>query len=307
MANTSVSATQERPDVIMRTDLPLELYTQGKVRETYRFGDALLMVATDRMSAFDVVMPTGIPRKGEVLTQLARFWFERTAHLVPNHLLPQPDLSNLAASLPDLARRALVVRRAERIPVECVVRGYLSGSGWAEYAAHGTLAGEPLPSDLLESDKLPEPRFTPAIKNDAGHDENISRAHLANLVGAARAAELERLSLLLYAFAADEARARGIIIADTKFEFGLIDGRLTLIDEAITPDSSRFWPLAQYRPGGPQPSFDKQPVRDYLAASGWDRRPPGPELPAPAVEDTTRRYVEAYRLLTGRELGEGAA
>jgi phosphoribosylaminoimidazole-succinocarboxamide synthase len=201
----------------------------------------------------------------------------------------------------------MVVRQAERIDVECVVRGYLSGSGWAEYAAHSTLAGEPLPAGLLESAKLPVPRFTPAIKNDAGHDENISRAQLAEMIGPERAAELERLSVALYTFAADAALARGVIIADTKFEFGLIDGRLTLIDEALTPDSSRFWPAASYRPGRPQPSFDKQPVRDYLAVSGWDKTPPGPELPPDVVADTTRRYLEAYRLLTGHDLDEEGA
>jgi phosphoribosylaminoimidazole-succinocarboxamide synthase len=288
--------------VVLRTDLPLELYARGKVRDTYRLGDDLLMVAADRISAFDVVMPTGIPRKGEVLTALSRYWFAATAHLAPNHLLSPRDLSFLAPYLPDVARRAMVVRLAERIDVECVVRGYLSGSGWAEYAAHGTLAGEPLPAGLLESAKLPSPRFTPAIKNDAGHDENISRAQLAELIGPERAAELERLSMALYAFAADAALARGVIIADTKFEFGLIDGRLTLIDEALTPDSSRFWPAASYRAGRPQPSFDKQPVRDYLAASGWDKTPPGPELPPDVVAHTTRRYLEAYRLLTEHDL-----
>jgi phosphoribosylaminoimidazole-succinocarboxamide synthase len=242
-----------------------------------------------------------------VLTALSRYWFAATAHLAPNHLLPPRDLSFLAPYLPDVARRAMVVRRAERIDVECVVRGYLSGSGWAEYAAHGTLAGEPLPAGVLESAKLPTPRFTPAIKNDAGHDENISRVQLAELIGPQRAAELERLSVALYTFAAEAALARGVIIADTKFEFGLIDGRLTLIDEALTPDSSRFWPAASYRPGRPQPSFDKQPVRDYLAASGWDKTPPGPELPPDVVADTTRRYLEAYRLLTGHDLDEEGA
>jgi phosphoribosylaminoimidazole-succinocarboxamide synthase len=198
----------------------------------------------------------------------------------------------------------MVVRRAERIDVECVVRGYLSGSGWVEYLAQGTLAGEPLPPDLVESARLAEPRFTPAIKNDAGHDENISRQQLAELIGPERAAELERLSLLLYGFAAEAARERGVIIADTKFEFGLIDGALTLIDEVLTSDSSRFWPAELYRPGGPQPSFDKQPVRDYLSASGWDKSPPGPMLPDEVVAATTERYLDAYRLLTGRALDE---
>ncbi len=291
----------------MQTDLPLEVYARGKVRDTYRLGGDLLMVATDRISAFDVVMPVGIPRKGEVLTALSRHWFAATQDLVPNHLLPPRDLEDLLPSLPDLPRRAMVVRRAERIDVECVVRGYLSGSGWVEYLAQGTLAGEPLPPDLVESARLAEPRFTPAIKNDAGHDENISRQQLAELIGPERAAELERLSLLLYGFAAEAARERGVIIADTKFEFGVIDGTLTLIDEVLTPDSSRFWPAELYRPGGPQPSFDKQPVRDYLAASGWDKSPPGPVLPDEVVAATTQRYLEAYRLLTGRALDEEGA
>ena len=295
----------KQPGVVLETHLPLEIFARGKVRDTYRLDDdSLLMVATDRISAFDVVMPTGIPRKGEVLTGLATYWLAAMARLVPNHLLPARDLSPLAAALPDVARRAMVVRRAERIPVECVVRGYLAGSGWAEYAATDTLAGEPLPPGLMESGQLPRPAFTPAIKNDAGHDENITRARLAELVGRERAAELERVSLALYAYAATRARERGVIVADTKFEFGLIDGRLALIDEVLTPDSSRFWPAASYRPGGPQESFDKQPVRDYLAASGWDRRPPGPALPPEVVAGTTARYRAAYRLLTGRELDD---
>lgn len=288
----------------MQTDLPLEVHARGKVRDTYRLGGDLLMVATDRISAFDVVMPTGIPRKGEVLTALSRYWLAATRHLAPNHLLPPRDLEDLLTYLPDLPRRSMVVRRAERIDVECVVRGYLAGSGWAEYLAQGTLAGEPLQPDLVEGARLAEPRFTPAIKNERGHDENISRAQLAELIGPDQAAEVEALSLRLYAFAAEAARAAGVIVADTKFEFGLIDGMLTLIDEVLTPDSSRLWPLASYRPGGPQPSFDKQPVRDYLASSGWDKSPPGPALPDEVVADTTRRYLDAYHLLTGESLGE---
>lgn len=300
---TPGTAHQSAPPVLS-TALPLPLFSRGKVRDTYCLGDDLLMVATDRLSAFDVAMPNGVARKGEVLTALARYWFAATAHLVPNHLLPLPDLTAYRQLVPDLARRAMLVRRAERINVECVARGYLAGSGWAEYAAAGTLSGEPLPPGLLESARLPAPVFTPAIKNDAGHDENISRTRLAALLGAETARELERLSLLLYAFAAEQARERGIIIADTKFEFGLIEGRLTLIDEALTPDSSRFWPADSYRPGGPQPGFDKQPVRDYLAASGWDKAPPGPALPEEIVAATTQRYLDAYRLLTGHELRE---
>jgi len=296
----------QQPSVVCETTLPLELVSRGKVRDTYRLDDdTLLMVATDRISAFDVVLPAGIPRKGEALTALSLYWFEATAHLIPNHLAPARDLSALAVALPDLARRSMVVRRATRIPVECVVRGYLAGSGWAEYAAAGTLAGEPLPPGLVESAPLPRPAFTPAIKNDAGHDENIGRARLVEFVGPERAAALEWASLALYAFAAGRARERGVIVADTKFEFGLIDGRLALIDEALTPDSSRFWPVASYRPGGPQESFDKQPVRDYLPGAGWDRRPPGPALPGFVVAGTTARYLAAYRLLTGRALDQG--
>ncbi len=288
--------------VVLRTDLPLELVRRGKVRDTYRLGDRLLMVASDRISAFDVVMPNGIPCKGEVLTALSRYWFAITEHLVPNHLMAEANVSNLTIYLPDIARRAMVVREAERIEVECVVRGYLSGSGWIEYREHGTLAGEALPSGLVESQRLPEPRFTPAIKNDAGHDENISRTRLRAMIGPELAGQLEDLSIRMYDFAANYALERGIVIADTKFEFGFIDGRLHIIDELLTPDSSRFWPLDGYAPGGPQPSFDKQPVRDYLAASGWDKQPPAPALPEAVVRDTTRRYLEAYRLITGGDL-----
>jgi len=305
--NRDVTDQRSNPTAaaVRDTNLPLDIVSRGKVRETYRLDDdSLLMVATDRISAFDVVLPVGIPRKGEVLTALAKYWFDATQHLMPNHILPARDLSRFVAALPDVARRSMVVRRAERIPVECVVRGYLAGSGWAEYTSSGTLAGEPLPPGLVESDALPRPAFTPAIKNDAGHDENIGRARLAELVGWERAGELERASLALYAFAADKARGRGVIVADTKFEFGLVDGRLTLIDEALTPDSSRFWAATSYRPGGPQASFDKQPVRDYLAGLTWDRRPPGPALPGVVVAGTTARYLEAYRLLTGHDLDE---
>jgi phosphoribosylaminoimidazole-succinocarboxamide synthase len=288
--------------VVLQTKLPLDLLRRGKVRDTYRLGDRLLMVASDRISAFDVVMPNGIPRKGEVLTALSRFWFATTAHLVPNHLMAGSDVSNLSAYLPDIARRAMVVRPAERIDVECVVRGYLSGSGWTEYRDRGTLAGEALPAGLVESQRLLEPRFTPAIKNDAGHDENISRARLCAMIGPELAGQLEDLSIRLYEFAAYYALERGIIIADTKFEFGFIGGRLHIIDELLTPDSSRFWPLDRYMPGGPQSSFDKQPVRDFLAASGWNKQPPAPVLPETVVRDTTRRYLEAHRLITGGEL-----
>ena len=308
MTDAIPGGAAEVATVVLTTDLPLTVYARGKVRDTYRYGDDLLMIATDRISAYDVVMAAGIPRKGEALTALARYWFARTSSVVPNHLLPLPRadarMAGLARLVPDLPRRAMLVRRADRIDVECVVRGYLAGSGWSEYAEFGTLAGELLPAGVAESGPLPAPAFTPAIKNDHGHDENISRRALADLVGPDRAAELETLSVALYTLAAAEARARGVIIADTKFEFGLVDGRLTLIDEILTPDSSRFWPADTYRPGGPQPSLDKQPVRDYLRRSGWDRQPPGPVLPAFVVEDTTRRYLDAVRLLTGHDLDE---
>jgi len=236
-----------------------------------------------------------IPGKGAVLTALSRFWFERTAELVPNHLLGD-------APPPELAERALVVRKAERIDVECVVRGYLAGSGWVEYARSGTLAGEALPSGLRESQQLPRPRFTPATKAESGHDENISRAELRGRVGDVLAEAVEAASLCLYAAGAEHARRCGLILADTMFEFGFIDGRLTLIDELMTPDSSRYRPLDGYAPGKPQPSFDKQFLRDFLLASGWNREPPAPPLPPDIIEKTTSRYHEAFRRLTGREL-----
>ena len=248
--------------------------------------DHLLMVASDRVSAFDVVMNDLIPRKGAVLTALSAFWFGRTRDVVPNHLVRQEN------------ERALLVRRAERIDIECVVRGYLAGSGWAEYRQHGTLADEPLPDGLLESDRLSEPRFTPAIKAETGHDENISRTRLRHLVGSDVAAQLEELSLKLYAVGAEHASSRGLILADTKFEFGLREGEMILIDEALTPDSSRYWPADGYAPGHSQPSFDKQFLRDFLEASGWNKQPPPPPLPPHIISGTSERYREALRLLT---------
>lgn len=282
----------------------LRLFRRGKVRDTFELPDGtLLMVASDRISAFDVVLPTAIPGKGAVLTQMSRWWFARTAGLVPNHLLEDPgaDVTD-ALDWPTLRPRSMRVARAERIDVECVVRGYLAGSGWQEYRAGGTLADEPLPPGLLESARLPAPRFTPAVKNDSGHDENISRAHLANLIGSELAADLERVSLALYGFAAGHCRDAGMILVDTKFEFGLIDGRLTLIDEALTPDSSRFWEATQWREGRSMPSFDKQPVRDWLASQPWDRTAPGPELPAKIVAATSDRYAQAARRVCGLDL-----
>jgi phosphoribosylaminoimidazole-succinocarboxamide synthase len=262
----------------------------GKVRELYALDEErLLLVASDRISTFDVVLPTEIPDKGRVLTGVAGFWFARTREICPNHLL---------AIRAD--GRSTECRRLTMLPIECVVRGYLSGSGWKDYQATGEVCGHRLPSGLRESDRLAEPIFTPATKAQTGHDENISGAEAAKLVGAERFAEVERLSLALYAFAADYARARGIIIADTKFEFGVDrDGRLVLADEVLTPDSSRFWPADRYAPGGPQPSFDKQFVRDFCEKTGWNKTHPGPELPSDVVAGTRSRYVEAFEQLTG--------
>ncbi len=262
----------------------------GKVRELYALDDErLLLVASDRISTFDVVLPTAIPDKGRVLTGMSAFWFARTADICANHLL---------ALRPD--GRSTECRRLEMLPIECVVRGYLSGSAWKDYRSTGQVSGHRLPAGLRESDQLPEPIFTPATKAASGHDENITRARAAQVVGAERFAEAERLSIALYRFAAAYARERGIIIADTKFEFGVDRaGRLVLADEALTPDSSRFWPADQYAPGGTQPSYDKQYVRDYCEKIGWGKTYPGPELPADVVAGTRRRYVEAFELVTG--------
>jgi phosphoribosylaminoimidazole-succinocarboxamide synthase len=262
----------------------------GKVRELYALDDErLLLVASDRISTFDVVLPTAIPDKGRVLTGLAAFWFARTRGICPNHLL---------AVRPD--GRSTECRRLQMLPIECVVRGYLAGSGWKDYRATGEVCGHRLPGGLRESDRLPEPIFTPATKAQTGHDENITREQAAAMVGAGRLAEVERLSISLYRFAADHAAARGILIADTKFEFGFDrDNRLVLGDEAMTPDSSRFWPADQYAPGGPQPSFDKQFVRDFCEKTGWNKTYPGPALPDDVVAGTRARYVEAFEQLTG--------
>jgi phosphoribosylaminoimidazole-succinocarboxamide synthase len=266
----------------------------GKIRELYALdGDRLLLVASDRISVFDVVLPTEIPDKGRVLTGLSAFWFGRTAQLCPNHLLRvRPDA------------RSLECRRLEMLPLECVVRGYLAGSGWKDYRETGAVCGHVLPEGLAESARLPEPIFTPATKAQEGHDENIDREQAAALVGKERFAELERVSLALYRFAADYAAERGIILADTKFEFGVDEaGTLVVGDEIFTPDSSRFWPADEYAPGGPQPSFDKQFARDYCEALDWDKTYPGPELPTAVVEGTRARYVEAFERLTGTEFG----
>ncbi|MCX8090045.1 MAG: phosphoribosylaminoimidazolesuccinocarboxamide synthase [Verrucomicrobiae bacterium] len=290
---------------MLTLDLPgIRKLRSGKVRELFDLGDRLLIVATDRISAFDVVMPNGIPRKGEVLTQISFFWFDRFASLVPNHLLAganDPLPPNLQLFAAQLARRSMIVKKAKPLAIECVVRGYLAGSGWKEYKRSQTVCGIKLPPGLLESSELPEPIFTPATKAVTGHDENISFEGAAQIVGAELAERVRDLSLRIYTEARAYARQRGIIIADTKFEFGLSDGQLILIDEVLTPDSSRFWPADQYAPGRSQPSFDKQFVRDYLETLDWDKTPPGPVLPPEVVAKTSAKYLEAYERLTGRK------
>jgi phosphoribosylaminoimidazole-succinocarboxamide synthase len=281
----------------------LRVFRRGKVRDTFELDDdTLLMVATDRLSAFDVVLPTPIPDKGRVLTQMSRWWFAQTAHISPNHLLFDDPSVIPAAERDDWLQRSMHVRRAERIDIECVVRGYISGSGWKEYRTQRTLAGEPLPSGLRESGKLDHPRFTPAAKNDTGHDENISRANLADVVGSELAQRLEQVSLDLYTFAAQSSEQRGVILADTKFEFGFIDSQLTLIDEIFTPDSSRFWEISEWREGDAVTSMDKQFVRDYLETLHWDKTPPGPELPDDVVAGTRSRYLEAAKRICDLDL-----
>jgi phosphoribosylaminoimidazole-succinocarboxamide synthase len=302
-------------ETITRTDLPLPLLRRGKVRDVYDLGDALLMVATDRVSAFDVVLPQPVPRKGEVLTLISAWWFARTADLVPNHLISvDPDLiverhPALAAHRSVWARRAMLVRKLEPFPVECVVRGFIAGSAWKEYRSGGTLAGEPLAEGLAESMRLDPPIFSPATKAAEGHDENITFEQACTIVGAEAAEELRRASVLLYERGRAVAEGRGIIIADTKFEFGRDEaGLVRVMDEILTPDSSRFWPTETYQVGGPQPSFDKQPIRDYLeglvSAGSWDRQAPGPDLPVEQIEETARRYEEVFRRLTGIQLDE---
>ena len=292
--------------LLLESNLPgLELLRRGKVRDVYAVdGDRLLIVATDRISAFDVILGSGIPGKGRVLTQISLFWFDFLAD-VPNHLI-----SANVDEYPDAIRpfrdqlefRSMLVRRARMIDIECVARGYLSGSGWKEYQAHGAVCGIPLPPGLQESDRLPAPIFTPATKAQSGHDENISFEEAAKSIGTTLAAELRDQTLRIYGSAAAYAETRGIILADTKFEFGFVDNQLVLGDEILTPDSSRFWPRASYKPGGAQPSYDKQFVRDYLESITWNKQPPGPVLPAEVVEHTANKYKEAYRVLTGKSL-----
>lgn len=289
----------------------LSLVRRGKVRDLYACDGALIIVATDRISAFDYVLGSGIPDKGRILTQLSAFWFDRTRHIIANHVLgtdanrfPAPAARHAAM----LGGRAMLVRQTTPLPIECVARGYLSGSGWKDYQATGGVCGIALPQSLVESDRLPEPIFTPATKADAGHDLNISETEAARLVGADLLERLKRLTLALYVFGVKHAEARGIILADTKFEFGVTDGGdLLLIDEVMTPDSSRYWPQDTYRPGGPQPSFDKQFVRDYLESIRWNKQPPVPSLPDEVVARTRDKYLEAFRRLTGHDLEIGRA
>ncbi len=287
----------------------LPLLHRGKVRETYAIGDdRLLLVATDRLSAFDVVFDQPIPDKGRVLTRLSAWWFDRLAPLGPTHFLSaDEDALPPAARTPELAGRVTLARRAERIDAECVVRGYLAGSGWAEYRSTGVVGGHALPPGLREADRLPEPIFTPSTKAEVGHDENITRDQLAEMVGADLASELEARSLALYRAGARHAEQVGLILADTKFEFGWIDGRVALIDEVLTPDSSRFWDAEQYAPGSSPPSFDKQYVRDFVAASAWNKEPPAPQLPPEVIDGTRSRYVRAYELLTGERWRDAGA
>ncbi len=292
-------------DVVMQTSLPLPLFSRGKVRDTYDLGDRLLMVTTDRLSAFDCVLPNGIPDKGRVLTRLSAFWFDRTRELIPNHLL-----SVEAADLPEAVRaqtemlhdRFMLVRKAERIDFECVVRGYLAGSAWAEYQATGAVCGITLPTGLRLADQLPEPIFTPATKAESGHDQNISLHEMKSQLGEDLGNALATASLAIYRAAASYALDRGLIIADTKMEFGLLGDQLIVIDELLTPDSSRFWAVGVYTPGNSPPSFDKQYVRDWLEQSGWNKRPPAPKLPDEVVAGTASRYREALRWLTGESL-----
>ncbi|MBC8324212.1 MAG: phosphoribosylaminoimidazolesuccinocarboxamide synthase [Verrucomicrobia subdivision 3 bacterium] len=286
-------------DALLELNIPeLTKIKSGKVREIFDMGEHLLFVASDRVSAFDVVLPNGIPRKGEVLTQISHFWFDKYADLVPNHRVADGLPENLAHLTP----RSMVVKKAEPLNIECIVRGYITGSGWKEYKKKGTVCDIPLPDDLLESAELEQPLFTPSTKADQGHDENISFEQAVEIEGRETAEKVRDLSLQIYTEARNYARERGIIIADTKFEFGRIDGELVLIDEVLTPDSSRFWPLDEYEPGRGQHAFDKQYVRDHLETLDWDKTPPGPELPEDLIQRSQARYFEAYQRLTGTEL-----
>ncbi len=293
-------------DTLLQLELPgIRKIKSGKVREIFDLGEYFLFVASDRISAYDCVMPNGIPRKGEVLTQISYFWFDQTKSFQPNHLAAQagdPLPANLKPFADKLAGRSMIVKKAKPLAIECVVRGYLAGSGWKEYRQHQTVCGIKLPPGLQESSELPEPIFTPATKAEVGHDENISFEQAAKITGQKIAEQARDASLKLYKFARDHARKRGIIIADTKFEFGEFNGDLLLIDEVLTPDSSRFWPAAEYAPGRGQPSFDKQFVRDYLETLDWNKQPPAPPLPPEVVARTQAKYLDAYERITGRKL-----
>ena len=293
-------------ETILQLDLPgIKKVRSGKVREVFDLGDRFLLVASDRISAFDVIMPNGIPRKGEVLTQISHFWFEKFSALVPNHLLAganDPLPANLQPFADKLAKRSMIVKKAKPLAIECIVRGYLSGSGLKEYKKSQTVCGIKRPAGLVDSSELPEPIFTPSTKAEEGHDENINFEQACKIVGTELATQARDLSLMIYKAGRDYAKQRGIIIADTKFEFGLFEGKLILIDEVLTPDSSRFWPADQYAPGRGQPSFDKQFVRDYLETLAWDKTPPGPKLPDDVVAKTSAKYLEAYERLTGKKL-----
>ncbi len=302
------------PSPLISTDLPLPLFIRGKVRDSYDLGNHLLIIATDRISAFDSVLPIGIPDKGLVLNQLSAFWFKKTQNLVPNHLIETVDdvrrldgylTSKSRFAYPSyLAGRSMIVNKVERIPVECVVRGYLAGSAWEEYQQSGTVFGLPLPEGQQESQELLQPLFTPTTKAETGHDLPLSMDEMRKLVGKALAEVIKEKSLAVYGYAREYARATGIIIADTKMEFGLDNGKLILIDELLTPDSSRLWDAGQYKVGQSQPSYDKQPVRDWLVQSGWNKEPPAPTLPPDVIKATARRYRQAYERLTGRKLGD---
>ena len=296
--------------MILNVDLPLPLFGRGKVRDTYDLGDRLLIVATDRVSAFDFVLPDAIPDKGLVLNQISTFWFNKTSHIMRNHLIKSVETAEMLRDyMPDksikpelLVGRSMITLKAKVVPVECVVRGYLAGSAWAEYKETGAISGVRLPKRLQQSQELPEPLFTPTTKATTGHDMPLTKPEMERLVGGAIAGKLEENSLALYRYGSEYAKSRGIIIADTKFEFGLIDSELILIDELMTPDSSRFWSIDQYVVGRSQPSFDKQPIRDWLESSGWNKQPPAPHLPQEIIAQTSERYKAVYKKLVGKEL-----
>jgi phosphoribosylaminoimidazole-succinocarboxamide synthase len=292
--------------VLLETSIPyLKLHNKGKVREIFEIDGNLLLVATDRISAFDVILPNGIPHKGKVLTQMSEFWFELIGELTENHLITTSidEIDKITEEDRDLLRgRSMLVKKFEVIPVECIVRGYIAGSGWKDYKKNNAICGISLPGDLKESDKLPEPIFTPSTKAESGHDENISFEEAVNITGRELAEEIRQKSIAIYKKASEYALTKGIIISDTKFEWGKYGDKVILIDEVLTPDSSRFWPLESYSPGKPQPSFDKQFVRDYLESCGWDKNPPPPSLPEDIIRTTSEKYLEAYTKLTGKEI-----